>query len=331
MSGEITKTAMSEHQDQVAFVASTMPFQIIVKYHKLLGITRVVCTTGALKNSYEKGFSKLGLFFNIEVVSKNRWSRIFQLISHLLKVKKAIIFHECCWLELDLLIVFFNIKILYFPQVTLASRRKISVLEMPIKTRALAIFKSKWFDFYESRDDGMNAYIVPVLKHIYRPEVSILPNFEVAESWSVDKERKPNKKWRALILSGTDAVPNNILRDLYSLVASRLISSGVEVHVKDHPNPGARLNWTWDGVQWIDCDLPLECLNLSEYSACIGVASTGLVYGSANGVAAISVIHLLPAEYNEELENRLRHLNFLNIYPLLPLSVDELVSQVALE
>jgi len=316
-------------KDQVAFVANTMPFSQIVKLYELLGISLVVCASTSLQNSYIKGFERLGLDIDVRVISGNRLSKILSLLAYLYKSNKAVIFHECCWPDLDLLIILFRVKTIYLPSVTLASRKKVSVRDIPLKQRISATLTSRWFDFYETRDDGGKAYFVPALKQCYRKVDSPPSNSNIERYCDAERKVAIGQRLRVLILSGTDVAPNNVLKELYSNISTRLLSSGVEVHIKDHPNPIARLNWKLDGVQLVDSELPLECLKLSDYSAFVSVASTGLAACAENG-KIISVIRLLPAEFNEQLEKRLSHLSALNVKPLLPLSVDELVNQVTM-
>ncbi len=315
--------------NQVAFVASTLPFSQLVKCHELLGITQVVCASGALHNSFVKGFKNIGLSIDVQSISGNRLSRNLQLLGYLLKTKKAVIFHECCWPDLDLLIIFFRVKTIYLPNVTLASRKKVLVRDIPLKQRVFATLTSRWFDFYETKDDGGEAYYSSALKQRYR-KIHILPSNSTLEMFGDTKRKeKEVQKLRVLMLSGTDVVPNNVLKELYGQITFRLLSLGIEVHIKDHPNPRARLDWKLDGAQLVDSDLPLESMNLSDYSAYISVASTGLAACAENG-KIISVIRLLPKEFNEQLQKRISHLSAINVKPLLPLSVDELVNQVTM-
>jgi hypothetical protein len=320
---------MIDRHRNVAFVASTMPFELVIKYHKSLDIGLVVCASESLRQSYQKGFNKLGVALEIKVVAGNAISRIFQLLKKILVYKKTVIFHECCWWELDLLILITKTETLYFPQVTLANRRKVDLREIPLKSRVTAVLKSPWFDYYETElDGGGGRYTVPALKNRYRLEANVLPVLQEVEPRELNEERI-NRTKRVLILSGRDLVPDSVLIDLYGVLISRLLSSGVEVHTKDHPNPAGRLNQQWIGARTIDCDLPLECLNLGEYCAVIGVVSTGLKSAIAGRALPISIAHLLPAEYADELDRRMLHLKALNVFPWLPKTVDELLNRIS--
>jgi hypothetical protein len=304
----------------IAFCASTLPFGQIVRDFNALRIDEVVCASKALGLSYEKGFAHLGLSIEVNVASGNRIARNKHLIKHLFKRKQVIIFHECSWPELDLLLILLRIKPMYLPSVTLASRTRVQISEIPMRNRIFAILTHRWFDFYRTDADDGGVYYTPAVKPHLRMPTSPAQSFGQK---LIETPITGNLPQRVLILTGTEVVPGDILVALYEKIISQIKAVNIEVHAKDHPNPNSRLGDLSGIAQRIDSDLPLECLDLSQYRALISVASTGL--GAVASGKAISVGDMLPSEYDAKIKLRLEHLHSIGVYPDRPRSIAELI------
>lgn len=310
----------------VAFVASTLPFQQIARYHRELGVTEVVCAGPSLANSYRKGFEHLGLSLAVSGLAGRTRSTSVQLLWRLLRAPEIVIFHECCWFQIDFLILLSRRKVRYFPTVTLSGRKKVTVRDLPLNGRLRGYLVSRWFDIYETPLDGVDGvYHAFAVKERFR---KVDANTEFS-GLVPPKPRDPSAAATpaVLLLSSTDYVPDQVLRDLYVEIIQRLMSIGVVVHIKDHPRPDARLRVSHPASRELDADLPLECLDLTDYCAFLSLASTSIAAGRGYG-EIISVARLLPSEYWEKLRERLRFLDDLHIKPHTPRTVDELVEIV---
>lgn len=309
----------------IAFVASTLPFRQIVDYCEALDIAEVVCATTALQISYQKGFSRLGIGILPKSAAGNRVVTNLKLIYHLFASKNAVIFHECAWRNLDIFILAFGIKTIFLPTVTTSGRRKVNAKCIPTN-RTITLLTSKWFNYYETPLDGGGdgVYYVAAVKEEYR-KVNAAPSFSASRKYSDKSKIKPNRT-RILILCSSDVVPSEVLRCVYRELISRLQSVGIVADIKDHPNPKSRLGEIDDlGGQIVDSDLPLECLNFDEYIAFVAIASSGLASGKKDAVEVFTVAKLLPQEFHECLSERLSHLHALNIHPVSPESMNDLV------
>lgn len=311
----------------VAFVASTLPFQQIARYYRELGLTEVVCAGPHLADSYRKGFAMLNIGLRVTGLVGSSKSRSFKLLLRLIRAPEIVIFHECCWFQIDVLLLLIRRKVRYFPTVDLSDRKKISHRDVPPQLRLRALLASRWFDVYETPvDGGPGVYIAFAVK----PSLRQVDPVRAYSGLVPPQPRAPagNSSRKLLLLCSTDPIPDEVLRDAYMAIIDKLVAAGIEVHTKDHPRLDARLNLRHPKVIATDASLPLECMDLSGYCAFLSLASTSVAAGRGYG-EIISIARMLPAEYRERLDTRLRHLETLGVRPHLPGTIEELVTLVS--
>lgn len=308
--------------DCVVFVGSTVPFQLIVKYHKVLNIKKVVCSLDTLQTSYQRGFTNIGLRLDVVAPIGGRLRRNMQLLRHLLGSQDVIIFHECCWRDLDVMILLFSIPVTFYPTSSLVARRKVALSDLPLRAKVVSFFLSRWFDMYAEHKDNNSYNYVPVVKDKFRKRHE-LPKIE--EECTCREGGDSSRKNSVLILSGADALPNQVLIDIFKGVAIALKSAGYVVYVKDHPNPKVQLGGLEDApVIHLEYALPIESIDLENYGVFIGLASHALC-ACVGRRKVISVAGMLPDIYKEVFDDRLKHLKEFEVFPYFPKSIEELI------
>lgn len=303
--------------NKTAFVASTMPCSLILRNQGELNIGRIVCSNNVLAQVYRQLFSG----YNIEIKTlPNSGFKYFILLLYVISSKKIVIFHECCWLALDFLLLLTNKNVDYYPQVSLASRKKVNLTDLKQLLRIKYLILNRWFDTYKTPSDNVPGqyYFSYAVKPGLRPVTSThFANNSSAQNQSF------NKPVQAVILCSTDVIPSNILRQEFENIANQLLLAGIPVAIKDHPNPSSRLNLKIGGAKVLDPTLPFECTSPNDYSLFLGLASTTLHFCRPFG-QVISIVHLLPNQYSALLEERLTHLTSLGTTPLTPKDLSEL-------
>ena len=303
---------------RIGFVASTLPFQYIVKNFDILKLELIVCASYNLRITYEKGFRKNGIIIDVESLKKGRITSIVDLFLYLIMASVAVIFHECCWRNIDVLMLILKNKYEYYPNVGLEGRTLVKITDIKyIKDRIEARFLQRWFDYYETPKDGEDGvYYSPAVKNILRkPSKELITN---KKTTSVK-----NHSRRVLVISSKEVLPTEELKNTYVNIINALVKKGITVDIKDHPNPSSRIDFE-DLYECIDPDLPLTCLNLLDYRAFISVASTGLAEASEFG-KIISIAKLLPNKYQDQIGVRMKHLSSIGVDPDFPKDIDELV------
>ena len=127
-----------------------------------------------------------------------------------------------------------------------------------------------------------------------------------------------------LLIISRDIVPDDVLRLTFERVASVLCDIGYQIIIKDHPRPEARLNILEERANILDPEIPIEALDWDSFDILIGLASTALSI-LPQKINPISIIKLLPEEYQNELQQRLNHLWSIGCTPFLPRDTLELV------
>ena len=307
----------SSRSNKTAFVTSTLPCSLILRNQEALNIGRIVCSNNVLAQVYRQLFSGC----NIEIKAlPNSWFKYFILLLYVFTSKQIVIFHECCWLALDLLLLLTNKNVDYYPQVSPASRKKVDLNDLKQLLRIKYLMLNRWFDIYKTpRDNAPGQYY---FSYAVKPMLRPVTSTHVANNFSVQNQSL-NKPVQAVILCSTDVIPSDILRQEFEKIANRLLSAGIPVAIKDHPNPSSRLNLEIDGAKVLDPTLPFECTSPDDYSLFLGLASTTLHFCRPFG-QVISIVHLLPNQYSALLEERLTHLTSLGTTPLTPKDLSEL-------
>ncbi|MBN1548082.1 MAG: hypothetical protein JW902_15630 [Syntrophaceae bacterium] len=295
--------------EQIAFVASTLPVQFIYKKRDELNINKIIISAKMFEESYKYLQDKLP-FVKLSVVPNNLIIHFCYLAYRItlakLTTKEIIFFHECGWPIFDLLVKVIKPKGLYSPQVKLTSfSAVIDEKKEPQRGFKKNLFKwifKKYFMLYKGKEDGGENYYYVWSARNYPASIKVSNghySFIATEGKIPDKAEK-----RILFLLGREPVQDDRLISIFDSIGKIAQKKGYEIVIKDHPRPAARLNFKPDGCRIIDPAQPVELLD-EVFDYVVGVASTGLI---AFPNKAISVINLLDEMSPTDKEKRISHL-----------------------
>ena len=247
--------------------------------------------------------------------------------------KKLIIFHECCWLSLDLAILTLNPKGSFYPYYNLESLQKVDNKdELSGVGRALFFLglKGKFNFFQHLADNSVNNYTIysvrkypsSVLQEIFKQD--LLPPLI-----SNGSEKK------VLFLLGTDYVPADALRQTYKSVIVKFVDAGWKVAVKGHPNPQFNDHSLYDDklVSVISSETPAESLCM-DYPIAFGCFSTALLKFSKS-ISVLGMDYELPNIMKKEQLKRINYLKSQHFFragqiffPASEIELDSLLSKI---
>jgi hypothetical protein len=298
----------------IAFLASTMPIYLLNEKVKDWNV-EIVYLQG--RGIYES--SKIILNENptikIKVLPRDRLLNTIQIFLIVLFAKlfsrKIYIFHECCWIKLDLLIKLIKPNGEYFPHVTLNGLLDATSLDISEKVRS-PLFRAILVKFFsikkEIMDGGSNDKFV-LLCAIREYPRSIIRNKIIKKTLLSTSNNNLEKK--AIVFVGRELVCDEVLIDMYKQILSVLRMKSYRCSIKDHPREGASLNFYFvDADITLDKKMPSEMLNLSDYKVAIGLFSTALT--SFDGLS-ISIVNLIQQYDQVQKGVRAKHLE--SLYP----------------
>lgn len=242
--------------------------------------------------------------------------------------KRLNIFHECCWITLDIAILLFRPKGSFYPYYNLSTLETVTDTTQLNGVGMLLYFcgLGKKFNFFQHlADDNAKGYSIYSVKN-YPPTVvqQILPED------CTDLNDLGRNARKVLILLGTDYVPADVLRQIYQGLITRFRGEGWDIAVKGHPNPEFNDHVLYDlkDVKVLSSEIPAENFN-REYSLAIGCFSTALLrFKSA--VSVLGMNHGLPKNSEIEQQKRIVYLKSQRFYRAdqlsFPASEDELNS-----
>jgi hypothetical protein len=303
---------------KTAFVASTLPARFLLDNLQSLNITRLICGSESLKSSYHFLNDK---FTELEILSvpSSHKKKIKFLLEEVKKSKLSIvIFHECCWIDLDISILKVQPNVEFYPCVTLESWKKLGsqelrflklikklIIEKNINVLKLIYLSYRYmdrFDIYEMPldDQQKNKHYQLSLKEsrvlsIKKSNISLNSRLSTKENTSIK-----NSKNIILILA-TDVVENKLQLEKFYMVIKICQEAGFNILIKNHPNPIFRLNIKKVG-RIIPSHIPIEVFE-EPYFIKIGLFSSGLAYQPKS---SISIADLFSS--SEELLDRRKHL-----------------------
>lgn len=297
----------------VAFVASTLPALFLKKNLINLNLDFIVCGNSNLKLSYSF-LSDINPELNIIICDNSQKLNDF-FSTYLLE--KIVIFHECCWPDLDNLLIKRSEKVSYYPCVTLDS---LEFINNPFKTllESLVIsfknfdltflvfvyhwvFNSRDYHLYKMRLDGFKDKYTYVVALKYK-KFGIVEETNCIDCRSKSKIGNTNKKSREVIfVVATDVVSDQIQIDVFTELKKICDERGLNVVVKNHPNLSFRLpvpkNW-----ETLPPNTPFEVLE-REYLVKIGLFSTSLAYESDKSISIVNLI----GDVSPEIKKRINH------------------------
>ena len=305
-----------------AFVASTLPALFLSRNLDKLNINRVIVSRQDLFQSFLFLKEK---FQDLEIIILPKQNQRHFLRSEIVSSNKGIvIFHECGWLDLDLLLLDIQPKVYYFPQVTLKSFTQLELKDLTIikllilicRNPSLSSIKFAYkvltlkdlFFYYSSPADGTRR-----LGFEYSLNHKKLKHLETSHETTSFHDEKPiqkaveQKSKNIIFLLGTDVFEREKIvlkfKELFQLVQKK----GYRVFLKDHPNPDHRLNLEYNDAIKLEPSTPFEVIEM-DYWLKIGLGSSALAYEADK---SICIFYLLGDQEDDIVSNRVNHLKHL--------------------
>ena len=305
-----------------AFVASTLPALFLSRNLDKLNINRLIVSRQDLFQSFLFLKEK---FPDLEIIILPKKNQRHFLRSEIASSNKGIvIFHECGWLDLDLLLLDIQPKVYYFPQVTLKSYTQLEFEDLTAFKLLIFICKNlsrssikfayqvlrlkDLFFYYSTPADGTRRLGFEYslnhknLKHL---ETSHLPtSFSDENPMQTTLEQKSKN---IIFLLGTDVFEREKIELLFKQLFKLVQEKGYRVVLKDHPNPAFRLNLECNDAIKLEPSTPFEVIEM-DYWLKIGLGSSALAYEADK---SICIFYLLGDQEDDIISNRVNHLKYL--------------------
>jgi hypothetical protein len=107
---------------------------------------------------------------------------------------------------------------------------------------------------------------------------------------------------------GTDAIDTNYLANTYLSLMSKAQEYGLNVHIKDHPNPEMRINLSFPGAKILDPFIPAEVLD-DCYLYVVSVASAGLSMFENRGVSIVGMLQEMEPDVRATREGYIKSIS----------------------
>lgn len=287
----------------IAFVGSLLPARFLLERGVEFNVRRIV----VLNRTHQRSFEYVARHIPASRVSRLGGGRLVAaalLTGHLIAAKlmrrRVLFFHECCWPLFDLLVSVVRPHGLFAPQVTMDGFKTLSVDELPLPgswlrrvTKAVFGRMLQNFIIYRApKDSGEQGYNYLLAMRAYPRSIEVSP---LARRPGAGARRPapesiaPGAVPRILLIGGTEPVPDEDLRRLYTAVVEIGRAEGYDVFFKDHPIHG--MGFESKSCAAIDPALPMELVT-DRFSFSIGVASTA-IFGV--GDRKLSIMNLLEA------------------------------------
>lgn len=299
----------------VAFVASALPARLIRAQAEALKISRIVCASRELEDVFRYAVPPER---SIEITSipssGGALTALWVLAREVRRVESIVVFHECCWVTLDIVILHIQPRLSYFPQVSLAGFSRIPVSRFPnlrwlfkhfgVVQGVLLMLWRNHFDFYDvASDGGCGREAVAALRLATLKNAELHTCEESLRLIPVTVSGPSPEGLVALIVCAREPVPDVDQIELYREVCDRLAEAGYSIHIKDHPRNATRLNFYYPGAQVIPPHVPADLCGINPTVA-IGICSSAL---AAYGSRALSLVRLLTMS-EQDVQSRIAHL-----------------------
>lgn len=287
--------------ESVCFVASTLPVGFMHSQFKSLNIKKIVVLSQHLEGSY-RSFKLKDPSIEIVIVPSGVFLQSVFLLGELLAVKRrggnVIIFHECCLILLDFLVLLVRPNGYLFPQVTLSGWEKIDFSQYRNRKHRLFLKTFRLvpkFDYYRSSavHDKQENYAASLKKY---------PSGIISKPVRFSRDRlkkyyrnKGRSTKTILFVTGQSRVPNSSQLKIYHDLVEVAYSAGYSCYIKDHPNPAYRLGFSDDRAIIIDPLQPAELLE-RDYAWVIGVSSTVLLAFDENSISLLELLDEMKPE-----------------------------------
>lgn len=302
----------------VAFVASALPARFIRAQAEALNISRIVCASRELEEVFRYAAPPdLSIEFTSIPSSGGALAALWFLIRELRKAEGIVVFHECCWVTLDVVILLVQPKLSFFPHVSLAGFSRLPISRFPnlrwlikhfgIAQSVLLLLWRDHFDFYDTASDGgCGREAVVALRYAKLKNIKLHTCEESLRLIPAAGPRTNPGGRIALIICAREPVSDNTQLNLYREACDRLVEAGYSIYIKDHPRNATRLNFSYPGAQVIPPHVPADLCDVSPRFA-IGICSSALAF---YGSCALSLVRLLSMS-DADVQSRTAHLQFL--------------------
>ncbi len=246
-----------------------------------------------------------------------------------------LVFHECCWPILDILLILSRSNVSHKPIVTLNGYRFLKNDETSFIAwfkffsnhnfinRLLKSISSSFFSIFfhhaECTDDGGNTSLrIPVLKEKFKrgwiassPYHSSNQNLKLIHNQSNEIKSPINN---VLILCATEPIDNLTQIQIYNKIIDLFVRNNFSISYKDHPRMNARLGLKNSLATEINPLLPSQLFN-QKYDIVIGAFSTSLieVRGIKRTISIGKLINLPESVYFERIRHLEPFIGFKNI------------------
>lgn len=305
-----------------AFVASTLPALFLSRNLDKLNINRLIVSRQDLFQSFLFLKEK---FSDLEIIILPKQNQRHFLRSEIVSSNKGIvIFHECGWLDLDLLLLDIQPKVYYFPQVTLKSYTQLELEDLTAFKLLIFICKNlsrssikfayqvlrlkDLFFYYSTPVDGTRR-----LGFEYSLNHEKLKHLETSHEPTSFSDENPmqttleQKSKNIIFLLGTDVFEREKIELLFKKLFKLVQEKGYRVVLKDHPNPAFRLNLECNDAIKLEPSTPFEVIEM-DYCLKIGLGSSALAYEADK---SICIFYLLGDQEDDIVSNRVNHLKHL--------------------
>lgn len=285
-----------DRKDSLAFVASALPAIFLKNNHESLGVKKIV-----VKDSFLLRTFQVAAECEIVCAPKHSYLRVSYLFLLLVwciaSKKKIYFFHECCWVEFDLLLKLLNPRGCYYPQVSLDS----SVLVDAAKAddnKVIRFLKItgllRFFNVYDALPVNNKGRKYQVSLKSYPKKISVhkvVAREPVAESWRMDSYKK------ILFVVGVSFCDRSEALSVFRTAINCALKGGYRCYVKDHVNPNHRLELKHPRVVELDPSTPSEFIT-DDFNYIVGLGSTSLL---AHGERSVSILNLVPSISEETI------------------------------
>ncbi len=299
----------------VAFVASALPARFIRAQAEALNISRIVCASRELEEVFRYAVPPER---PIEITSiPSSGGALIALLFLMREVRQAermVVFHECCWVTLDVAILLTQPKLSFFPQVSLSGysptppSRSHNMAWLfrhfgVIQGLLLILWRKNFVFFDTTSDGGCGREAVATLRQGAMRNAELHTYEEARRILSEARPYSQSDGLVILIVCTREPVPDVDQRNLYKEICDRLVEAGYSIYIKDHPRSLARLNFSYPGAIAIPPHVPADLCDINPKFA-IGICSSALAsYGSR----ALSFVRLLPMS-EADVQSRVAHL-----------------------
>ena len=302
----------------IAFVGSLLPARFLLERGEELNVRRIV----VLNRTHQRSFEYVARHVPASRVSRlggGRFVAAARLAGHLVAARlmrrRVLFFHECCWPLFDLLVSVVRPHGLFAPQVTMDGFEALNVDELPLPgawprrlTRALFGRLLRNFIVYRApKDSGEEGYSYLLAMRAYPGSIQVAPvgrRHGAAGPRPAPEATLPGAVPRILLIGGTEPVPDEDLRNLYTAVVEIGRAEGYEVFFKDHPIHS--MGFACKSCAVIDPALPMELVT-EHFAFSVGVASTAIFGVGDRKLSIMNLLELPKAVRQVRRERLLSH------------------------